>query len=148
MTKEQLQFLGLPEGASDEQATAALELMKQKADNADSLTLAAVAQAVDTAIAERRILAEQRDHFINLGKSAGVQMLTDTLKAMAPQQKPTDQLNLGKQSAPGAGNGPATYAKLSEVPREKLLELRKEQPAEYARLYKAEYGTECPALSE
>ena len=148
MTKEQLQLLGLPEGATDEQATAALGLLKTKADNADALTLAAVTQAVDTAIAERRILAGQRDHFINLGKTAGVQMLTDTLKTMAPQQKPTDQLNLGKQSAPGAGNAPATYAKLSDVPREKLLELRKEQPAEYARLYKAEYGTDCPTLEQ
>lgn len=95
MNKEQLQLLGLPEGASDEQATAALKLMKAKADSSDSMTLAAVTQAVDRAVAERRILADQREHFINLGKSAGLAMLTDTLKAMAPQQKPTDQLHLG-----------------------------------------------------
>jgi len=29
-----------------------------------------------------------------------------------------------------------------------LLALRKEQPAEYMRLYKAEYGCDCPPLSE
>lgn len=36
-----------------------------------------------------------------------------------------------------------TYKKLSEVPGDKLLELREQQPDEYKRLYKAEYGMEC-----
>ena len=47
----------------------------------------------------------------------------------------------------GSGGG-KSYAKLSEVPREELLALRKDQPAEYMRLYKAEYGVDCPPLSE
>ena len=151
MNAEQLQLLGLPEGATDEQITAALNLMKTKADSAESLRLAAVTQAVDQAIAERKILAEQRDHFIKLGKSAGVEMLADTFKAMAPQRKPSDVINLTKTTAPtpGAGQGACKkYAKLSDVPESELLQLRKEQPAEYMRLYKEEYGVECPPLSE
>lgn len=151
MTKEQLQLLGLPEGASDEQISAALQLMKTKADSAESLQLAAVTQSVDQAIADRKILAEQRDHFIKLGKSAGAQMLADTFKSMVPQQKPTDTIQLGKESAPTPGAGQAaakTYKKLGEVPESERLQLRKEQPAEYMRLYKEEYGVECPPLSE
>lgn len=151
MNKEQLQLLGLPEGATDEQITAALNLMKTKADSADSLQLAAVTQTVDQAIADRKILAEQRDHFIKLGKSAGVAMLADTFKAMPQQMKPTDTIQLGKDTAPtpGAGQAPAkTYKKLSEVPENELLQLRKEQPQEYMRLYKEEYGVDCPRLSE
>lgn len=149
MNKEQLTLLGLPEGASDEQATAALQLMKTKADNADALQLAAVTRCVDQAIAERRIVAEQRDHFINLGKAAGAAMLADTFKSMPPQQKPTDTLHLSRESAPGSGSGGGkSYAKLSEVPQDELLALRKDQPAEYMRLYKAEYGVDCPPLSE
>ncbi len=149
MNKEQLTLLGLPDGASDEQATAALQLMKTKADSAAALRLAAVTQCVDQAIADRKILAAQRDHFIKLGKSAGAEMLADTFKAMPAQRKPTDVLRLGKESAPGAGGSAGKgYEKLGEVPRDELLALRKEQPAEYMRLYKAEYGVECPALSE
>lgn len=151
MNKEQLTLLGLPEGASDEQATAALQLMKTRADSADALQLAAVTQCVDQAIADRKILGAQREHFLKLGKTAGLVMLADTFKSMSPQAKPTGLLNLSRESAPGSGSSAAggkSYAKLSEVPREELLALRKDQPAEYMRLYKAEYGVDCPPLSE
>lgn len=148
MIKEQLALLGLPETATEEQATAALTLMKQRADNAETIELAAVEQAVDQAVAERRILAEQRDHFIKLGKNAGVQMLRDTLSTMHPQQKPSEVIKLGKQSAPGAGTETNTYTKLSEVPEAERAELRKNNRAEYMRLFKAEYGVECPELEE
>ena len=148
MNKEQLTLLGLPEGASDAQATAALQLMKTRADSAETLQLAAVTQCVDQAIADKKILSAQRDHYIELGKAAGAQMLADTFKTMPAQQKPTDTLNLSHQSAPGAGGQPKTYAKLSEVPQSELLTLRKEQPAEYMRLYKEEFGVDCPPLSE
>ena len=148
MNKEQLMLLGLPEGASDAQATAALQLMKTRADSAETLQLAAVTQCVDQAIADKKILAAQRDHYIQLGKAAGAQMLADTFKTMPAQQKPTDTLNLSHQSAPGAGGQTKTYAKLSEVPQSELIELRKDNPAEYMRLYKEEYGIDCPPLSE
>ncbi len=52
-------------------------------------------------------------------------MLRDTLSTMHPQQKPGEVINLGKQSAPGAGEAPKTYTKLSEVPEAERLELRK-----------------------
>ena len=53
-----------------------------------------------------------------------------------------------QQSAPGAGSQPKAYAKLSDVPQSELIALRKDQPAEYMRLYKEEYGVDCPPLSE
>lgn len=148
MNKEQLTLLGLPENATEEQATAALALMKQRADNAESIELAAVTQAVDRAVAERRIVADQRDHYIKLGKAAGLQMLGDTLATMHPQQKPTETIKLGKQSAPGAGEAPKTYAKLSDVPEAERMEMRKNNPAEYMRLFKEEYGVECPEYKD
>ena len=90
----------------------------------------------------------QRDHYIKLGKAAGVEMLADTFKAMPIQRKPTDILNLSQQSAPGTGSQPTGYTKLSDVPQSELMPLRKDQPAEYMRLYKEEYGVDCPPLSE
>ena len=148
MNKDQLILLGLPEDASDEQVTAALQLMKTKADSAETLQLAAVTQCVDQAIADKKILAVQRDHYIKLGKAAGAEMLADTFKTMPIQRKPTDVLNLSQQSAPGAGSQPSAYTKLSEVPHSELIALRKDQPSEYMRLYKEEYGVDCPPLSE
>lgn len=150
MTKEQLTLLGLPEGASDEQITAALNLMKTKADSADTLQLAAVTKEVDQAIADRKIVAEQREHFINLGKAAGASMLADTFKSMTPQQKPTDTINLSNatNAVPAGGAAPKSYAKLSDVPHDELLSLRKDNPAEYMRLYKEEYGVDCPKLED
>ena len=148
MNKEQLMLLGLPEGASDEQATAALQLMKTRADSAETLQLAAVTQCVDQAIADKKILGGQRDHYIKLGKTTGVEMLSDTFKTMPVQLKPTDLLNLSHQSVVGGQKPATTYAKLSEVPRSELVVLRKENPSEYMRLYKEEYGIDCPPLSE
>lgn len=148
MNKEFLTLLGLPETATEEQALASLRLLKTKADQAETIQLAAVTSAVDTAIAERRIVAENRDHFIALGKSAGLENLTATLKLMAPQQKPTEVLHLGKESAPGSAAQPKEYAKLSEVPEKELMTLRKDNPAKYAELFKAEYGVDCPELKD
>lgn len=148
MNKEFLILLGLPETATEEQALASLRLLKERADQAETIQLAAVTSAVDAAIAERRILAENRDHFITLGKSAGLQNLTDTLKLMAPQQKPTEVINLKRESAPGGVAPAKEYTKLSEVPENELLTLRKDDPSKYAQLYKAEYGIECPVLKD
>lgn len=148
MNKEFLTLLGLPETATEEQAVASLRLLKLKADQAETIQLAAVTSAVDAAIAERRIVAENRDHFIALGKSAGLENLAATLKLMPVQQKPNQVITLGKESAPGGGAQPKEYTKLSEVPSAELLTLRKDNPAKYAQLFKAEYGVECPKLED
>lgn len=148
MNKEFLTLLGLPETATEEQALASLRLLKTRADQVETIQLAAVTAAVDNAIAERRIMAENRDHFIALGKNAGLDNLTATLKLMPVQQKPTEVINLSKTSGPGAGAAPKEYAKLSEVPEKELLTMRKENPAKYAQLFKAEYGVDCPELKD
>ena len=75
-------------------------------------------------------------------------MLCDTLNTLPRQKKPNEVINLGKQSAPGAGEAPKTYTKLSEVPEAERLELRKNNPGEYMRLFKEEYGMECPKLED
>ena len=75
-------------------------------------------------------------------------MLTATLATMHPQQKPTETINLSKDSAAGAGKAPKSYTKLSEVPEAERLELRKSNKPEYMRLFKAEYGMECPELGD
>lgn len=138
MNKEFLQLLGLSETATEQEALGALRLMKEKADKVESLQLASITALVDGAIAEKRITADKKDHFVSLGKSAGIESLRATLELMQPQHKPTDIIHQ-RTEAP-AGDGHKTYAKLSEVPEEEIRKMKEENPVEYARLYKAEYG--------
>ena len=147
MNKETLLLLGLSEQATDEQVHSAVLAMKAKADNADALQLANVTAAVDAAIAERRITADHRDHFINLGKTSGFKCLSETLAMMQPARKPNDVVNLrNDKPAGGAAEKPA-YKKLSDVPENEVMNLRNDKPDEYARLYEAEYGVKCPKLN-
>ena len=138
--------LGLPETATDAEIAEKLgELKAAKEENAklwkekDALTLANITSLVEKAIGEKRIGAEKKQQFIDLGKKIGAEELENTFSAMSPQMKLSTVL--GQHGT--AKTETATYKKLSEVPGDKLLELRKQQPDEYKRLYKAEYGMEC-----
>lgn len=138
--------LGLPETADESAIEAAIEQLKtSKAENEtlrkdkDTLTLASITAAVDTAIGEKRIGADKKEQFIELGKKVGLEELQNIFAAMSPQVK------LSRTIVPQGGTlgGQATYSKLSEVPSERLMEIRQKQPDEYKRLYKAEYGIDC-----
>ena len=84
--------------------------------------------------------ADKKDQFVELGKKIGLDELQKVLAAMTPQMKLSQ--TIGHQG--GAPTSSAvTYNKLSEVPADKILELREKNTAEYKRLYKAEYGVEC-----
>lgn len=139
--------LWLPETATEAEITAKLgELHAAQEENVrlkkekDELTLASITTLVDTAISEKRISADKREEFVNLGKEIGAEKLSSIFSAMSPHVKLSTVL--GHQGT-GKVEDPGKYAKLSEVPADKLLELRKEQPDEYRRLYRAEYGMEC-----
>lgn len=138
--------LGLPETADEATVLAKIaELQKDagvvlalKAEN-DKLVLAGITTLVDSAIAERKITVENKDHFVSLGKTIGVEELEKTLKAMSPQVK------LSEVITPGAGGvqDKSEWTKLSDVPESELLKLRENDKTTYKRLFKAEYGYEC-----
>lgn len=139
MKKEIMQLLGLAETASEQEVANAVRLLKEKADKADGLQLASINAIVDAAVADKRITADKKDHFVSLGKSAGIEALRTTLELMHSQQKPTDVIHQTPSSVSGERK---TFAKLSEVPAEEIASLKENNPTEYARLYKAEYGVE------
>lgn len=139
--------LGLPETADEAAIGAKLAELKAAKENEEklrkeneTLQLERITGAVEKAIAEKRIGEDKKQQFIELGKKIGADDLKKTFDAMSPQVKLSAVI--GHQ-----GGAPAmittTYAKLSEVPADKLAELREKQPDEYKRLYKAEYGMEC-----
>lgn len=143
--KEIALLLGLPADASDEAIKAKINELKTAADERtklsrenDALKLSRIEAAVDGAIAEKKITADKKDHFMELGKKVGLESLEATFGAMTPQVKLSQVI--GHQGGAPADN---TWKKLSDVPEDKILELRKTNPDEYKRLYKAEYGIEC-----
>lgn len=153
-TKQQMELktialkLGLPETADETAVLAkigelnltAAEVEQLKKDK-NALTLAQVTDAVETAIKENRLTPDKKEHFINLGKTIGIDSLKATLDAMTPAAR------LSKTVNPSTGDispaGQKTYNKFSEVPEDELRKMRSENPTEYRRLFKAEYGYDC-----
>ncbi len=142
--------MGLTDTATEADVLAHIELLKgYKTTNEkleqekEAMVLSSITSAVQTAITERRISADKKDHFIELGRKVGVESLKVTFESMSVTPKPMDLINQG-----GGGNGAIAlgYKKLSEVPADKIAEMRENDPTSYMALYKAEYGIECPKL--
>lgn len=138
--------LGLPATATEAEINAKLDELKTAKEENErlqqknaALTLASITAAVEKAVGEKRITPDKKDEFINLGKEVGQEKLARILSAISPQMKLSSVI--GHQG--GAATEPTTYKKLSDVPSGQLITLRKEQPDEYKRLYKEEYGMEC-----
>ena len=146
MNKEEFALLlGLPADASEEAIKAKVADLKAAAAERetlakenDALQLSRIESAVEGAIAEKKISADKKAHFIELGKKVGIESLNATFDAMSAQVKLSQVV--GHQGAAPQGQ---TWQKLSEVPSDKIMDLRKNQPDEYKRLFKAEYGYEC-----
>lgn len=139
--------LGLPETADETAISTKIAELKASKDNEEklrkeneTLQLGRITSVVEKAIAEKRIGADKKQQFVELGKKVGVEDLEKTFEAMSPQVKLSAVI--GHQGGASTATT-ATYKKLSEVPLDKLEEMREKQPEEYKRLYKAEYGMEC-----
>ena len=137
--------LGLPEGADETAIYAKIDEIKATSTEVETLRAEkeAVIQRevealVDGAVAEKKIELKMRDHFLQLGKSVGADNLRTTLQSMSPREKLSATLNSSGQAVQ-----PKTYAKLSDVPSEELMQLRDSDPDRYKQLYKAEYGIDC-----
>ena len=137
-------MLGMQETATESEIRERVALLQKASEKVktmqqekEALTLTAITTAVETAISEKRIGAEKKEQFIELGKKTGLEELKNVFGAMTPQVKLSAMLNAK------SGEQAATYQKLSDVPAEQMQQLRAEQPEEYKRLYKAEYGMDC-----
>ena len=147
MDQEKLALqLGLPKDADE--ATINARLAKLQADGAEAETLrqerdtlraARIETLVNAAIAEKKIGEDKKQQFLDLGKKIGADELKQTFDAMSPQVKLSNIVNGG--GAPAGGH--AEYKKLSDVPSDELSKMREQNPAQYKKLYKAEYGIEC-----
>lgn len=102
--------LGLPETADEAAVNTKLAELKASEKEHDKivqeneqLKLAQITTAVEAAIAEKKISADKKQHFIEIGKKLGLEDLKATLAAMSPQVK----LSATIQSGPTADETPA-----------------------------------------
>lgn len=147
MDQEKLALqLGLSKDADE--ATINAKLAKLQADGAEAETLrqerdtlraARIETLVNAAIAEKKIGEDKKQQFVDLGGKIGADELKQTFDAMSPQVKLSNIVSGG--GAPAGGH--AEYKKLSDVPSDELSKMREQNPAQYKKLYKAEYGIEC-----
>ena len=135
-------MLGLKETATEQEVIDKIkellaldEEVKILRSKVDAMNLSAITVAVDAAIAEKKLGADRKDQFVELGKKVGLDELKKTLEAMSPAVKLSQTINPGAAPA-----GKSEYKKLSDVPADELKTLREENVEEYKRLYKAEYG--------
>jgi hypothetical protein len=148
MDQEKLALeLGLPKDADE--ATINAKLAKLKADGAEAETLrqerdtlraARIETLVNAAIAEKKIGEDKKQQFLDLGKKIGADELKQTFDAMSPHVKLSEIVG---SHGGGAAGGSAEYKKLSDVPSDELSKMREQNPAQYKKLYKAEYGMDC-----
>lgn len=102
--------LGLPETADEATVNAKLAEFQKDKEDADNLRkeneqmkLAAITEAVDAAVAAKKISADKKEHFIGLGKSVGIESLKTTLDAMSPAVKVSQVLEKGEGDDEGKG---------------------------------------------
>ena len=147
MDQEKLALqLGLPKDADEATITAKLAKLQAAGAEAetlrqerDTLRAARIETLVNAAIAEKKIGEDKKQQFLDLGKKIGADELKQTFDAMSPQVKLSNIVNGG--GVPAGGH--AEYKKLSDVPSDELSKMREQNPAQYKKLYKAEYGIEC-----
>ena len=126
-----LLLLGLALTATEDDAVKKIQALL---DDNKQLHMAAINDAVTTAIAEHRITEAQKAHFVNLGEKVGIEELRSTLSCFKPAVKPNDVIHrTGEQVA----------LKWEDCSPEQLVQLRNENRQEYCRLYKEHFGVEA-----
>lgn len=129
--------LGLPATATEDDAVNAITMLQTEAKRAETLELARIETAVDTAInVQHKATADKRESLITLGKKAGFESLQATLDMLTPAVKPNQLIN----PAGGAAASPAVTLAYSQMSEEQLVELKEKNPDEFLRLFKAEFG--------
>jgi hypothetical protein len=133
--------LGLDAKADEQMILSAIATTQQEnkalRDAEEKVTLQAITAAVETAHRGKRITADQKEHFISLGKKIGLEMLSTTLAAMEPAIKPNELINRGSGNS-GAG----TEKKWSDLSAQEIEKLKADDFESYKLLFTAEYGFE------
>lgn len=126
--------LGLAPTATEDDAVAAISKLQEEKS---SLNLARIGDAVDAAIKEKRITADKKDKYLNLGKQIGHDGLKELFADMPTVVKPLDLVK-----PTGSGASSTVALKWESATAAQLEELRDNNRDEYVRLYREHFGFE------
>jgi hypothetical protein len=136
--------LGLLETATETEILYKITELQNKAGRTDQMQKQmdeqlnkAIEGVVDAAIANKKITADKKSHFVGIGKTSGLEVLRETLGLIESAKRPSEVIDTT------SGTGTTAYKKLSEVPEQELREMRKNDIETYRKLFKAEYGYEA-----
>lgn len=132
--------LGLTKQATEAEVLGAIDALKLKAQKAEEMSKNMVTDQVNEAIHLGKITEAQREHYTKIGLSLGADVLKLTLNDLTPSRRPSEVIRFSANSP----SAPRQYAKLSDVPIGEVEALKAQNPQEYARLYKAEFGVDLP----
>ena len=131
--------LGLKSDATEAEITAKLTEITGKAARVDELEktikeirTTQVTALVDAAVG-KKITADKRQHFLDLGNNSGIDVLKNTLDAIPEAVKPMQVITPGS-------SGLSADKKFNELPEAELKDLRENNREEYSRLFQAHYG--------
>jgi hypothetical protein len=137
--------LGLDSKSDQEAILSAIGALQLKAQEHDGLKkevetmkLAAITQAVDAAVAEKRITADRKEHFLTLGKQTGLDSLKLTLESIPVAQKPMDFIKPGASRVSSDDRFNKSWDELDKAGL--LLALRKENENLYKEKYYDKFG--------
>lgn len=134
--------LGLAEDANEQEILEAIGALDKKVktlQTSESETrLKAITNTVETAIREKRITEKQKEHFVQLGEKAGLDMLNATLSGIEPAVKPTELID----KSAGSKKNVDKKGKWEDHTPEELAQLKSDDVDAYKLLYKEHYGFE------
>lgn len=140
--KEIALALGLAENATAEQIAAHCASLSEEVatlrKDAETVKLSRMTELVSAAIAAKKISADRKEHFISLGKVAGIEALKLTLDAITPMKDIRPSVLLRNGTVPVYSE--KEKRTLYDMGEEEIRSLKEDSPEEYARLYKATYG--------
>lgn len=143
--KEIALALGLAENATAEQiAERCASLCEEVATlekDAETVRLSRMTELVSAAIAAKKIAADKKEHFISLGKMAGIDALKLTLDAIAPMKEVRPSVLLKNGTTPVYSDH-GDRKTLYDMSEDQIRAIMEDDEEEYARLYKQTYGVE------
>ena len=100
---------------------------------------------VETAIKAKKITEDKKEHFVSLGKVAGIDALKLTLDAIEPvkEMRPSVLLKNGTTLVRTDNGEKKTLYDMNE---EQIRTLIEDDPEEYARLHRQTYGVELERM--
>lgn len=119
-------------------------LTKEKADleaEKAKITSDVIEKLVDDAVKEKKLNADKKAEFVELGAKLGAEGLSKVLDNMQPAVK-VGSLVMGHQG--GSPTGTSEAKKLSDLAPEAQIQLKTDDVTKYRLLYEAEYGVKCP----